>query len=143
MPARMAARPVMTPREVVRMLVPSPPSTGGTSVLREYTRRPGRLMRSTPLSTFSPFGPYFRTIRMTCRGASGLGGLGRFLLDHLEALDVSLVFENLGNLDLQLRRGHIDSGVLRNDGIAKAREHIGNRVCHISCSLFVNCYFSS
>jgi hypothetical protein len=26
--------------------------------------------------------------------------------------------------------------VLRNDGIAKAREHIGNRICHISCSLY-------
>jgi hypothetical protein len=67
---------------------------------------------------------------------SGLRRFRRFLLDHLEALDVSLVFENPGNLDLQLRRGHIDAWVLRNDGIAQAREHIGNRVCHISCSLF-------
>ena len=30
-PALTAARPVMTPREVVRMLVPSPASTAGTS----------------------------------------------------------------------------------------------------------------
>ena len=30
-PAFLAARPVITPREVVRMLVPRPPSTVGTS----------------------------------------------------------------------------------------------------------------
>ena len=32
-PAFTAARPVMTPRDVVRMLVPSPASTSGTSSL--------------------------------------------------------------------------------------------------------------
>src|SRR5688500_5609640 len=77
-PARAAARPVITPREVVRMLVPSPPSTGGTSVLRKYTRRPGRLIRSTPVITFSPCGPYFRQIRTTCRGADALAASGDF-----------------------------------------------------------------
>src|SRR5581483_3009691 len=58
-PAFAAARPVMTPRDVVRMLVPSPPSTSGTSSRPKYTRRPGRLMRSTPVIRRSPCGPYF------------------------------------------------------------------------------------
>ena len=89
-------------------------------------------MRSTPVMTFSPCGPYFRKMRISCRGDDRLGRLGRFLVDELEALDVALVFENAGDLDLELRGGHIDSGMLRNDGIPKAREHIGNRVCHVS-----------
>ena len=47
-PAFLAARPVITPRDVVRMLVPRPPSTVGTSSTPRYTRRPGRLIRSMP-----------------------------------------------------------------------------------------------
>src|SRR6185503_6980537 len=56
-PALRAARPVITPRDVVRMLVPRPPSTVGTSSAPRYTRRPGRLMRCRPVITFSPWGP--------------------------------------------------------------------------------------
>jgi hypothetical protein len=35
-------------------------------------------MRSTPVITFSPFGPYFRTIRMTWRGAAARAASGDF-----------------------------------------------------------------
>src|SRR5687767_6459153 len=38
----------MTPDEVETIATPSPPSTRGISVLRAYTRRPGRLMRRSP-----------------------------------------------------------------------------------------------
>src|SRR5918993_5668583 len=68
-PARAASRPLITPREVVRMLVPRPPSTRGTSARPKYTRRPGRLMRSMPEMTRSPCGPYFRNTRII-----GVGG---------------------------------------------------------------------
>src|SRR5207253_5309405 len=57
--------------------------------------------------------------------------LGDLLVDHLEALNVALVFENPGNLDLQSRGRHIHPRMLRNDGIPEAREHIGNGVCHM------------
>src|SRR6185503_12247942 len=67
-PAFTAARPVITPREVVRMLVPSPASTSGTSALPKYTRRPGRLMRSTPVMRRSPCGPYFKNRRSVLSG---------------------------------------------------------------------------
>src|SRR5688500_12621324 len=70
-----------------------------------------------------------------------LGRLRRFFVDELEALDVAFVFEDLRDLNLQLGRGHIDSGVLRNDGVAKAREHIGNRICHLLFSLLLTSYF--
>src|SRR4029078_4477174 len=56
-PAFRAARPVLPPREVVWMFVPSPPSTAGTSSTPRYTRRPGRLIRSIPEITRSPCGP--------------------------------------------------------------------------------------
>ena len=126
----------MTPRDVVRMLVPSPPSTGGTSVLRKYTRRPGRLMRSTPVMHLLAVRAVLQKDADHLPRRGGLGRLGRFLVDELEALDVALVLENLGDLDLQLRGRHIHPGMLRDDGIAEAREHIGNRICHISsCSL--------
>src|SRR5262245_58485869 len=47
-----------------------------------------------------------------------LRGLRRFLVDELEPLNVALVLEDARNLHLQLRRGNIDTLVLRNDGIA-------------------------
>src|SRR5690606_30860591 len=62
-PVFTASRPVITPREVVRMAVPSPPSTTGTLARPKYTRRPGRLTRSRPEITRSPRGPYFRAMR--------------------------------------------------------------------------------
>src|SRR5579872_686929 len=40
-PSLRAWRPVMTPRGVVRMLIPMPPSTRGISLRRTYTRHPG------------------------------------------------------------------------------------------------------
>src|SRR3954447_11898310 len=72
-PAFTASRPVMTPREVVRMLVPRPASTSGTSSRPKYTRRPGRLTRWIPVITRSPRGPYFRTIRSVGCGSPFCG----------------------------------------------------------------------
>src|SRR5207253_7759964 len=69
-PALTAARPVITPRDVVRMLVPSPASTSGTSCLPKYTRRPGRLTRWIPVITRSPRGPYLRNSRSCPRTRS-------------------------------------------------------------------------
>jgi hypothetical protein len=83
-PALTAARPVMTPRDVVRMLVPSPASTSGTSARPKYTRRPGRLMR----------------------------------------------LEDLGDVHLDARRGHVDACVLGGHRVADPREHICDRVSH-------------
>src|SRR5690606_41853759 len=73
-PVFTASRPVSTPREVVRMAVPSPPSTTGTLARPKYTRRPGRLTRSSPEITRSPRGPYFRAMRSSFWGAAGAAG---------------------------------------------------------------------
>ena len=67
---------------------------------------------------------------MTWRGATALAASGDFSSTILKPWMYPSSSRILRDLDLQLRRGHVDSGVLRNDGIAKAREHIGNRVCH-------------
>src|SRR5205823_13967409 len=73
-PAFTALRPVITPRDVVRMLVPRPARTSGTSALPKYTRRPGRLMRCTPVISRSPCGPYFRNKRNVRVPAGALSG---------------------------------------------------------------------
>src|SRR5204862_8286570 len=76
-PALTAARPVITPRDVVRMLVPSPASTSGTSSLPKYTRRPGRLIRCTPVISRSPCVPYFRNNRRVFVGPALAAGSSR------------------------------------------------------------------
>ena len=131
-PALAASRPLMTPREVVRMLVPSPPSTRGTSSRPKYTRRPGRLMRSMPEMTRSPCGPYFRKMRIRLARRAALHDR---LLHELEAVDVALVLEDAGDLGLQSRGRHVDARVLRVHRVPDAREHVCNRVGHISLNL--------
>src|SRR5579862_7138281 len=59
-PCLRAWRPVITPRGVVRMLIPRPPRTRGISVRRTYTRHPGRDTRSTFEIAASLLAPYFR-----------------------------------------------------------------------------------
>src|SRR6266481_3769332 len=59
-PCLRAWRPVMTPFGVVRMLIPSPPSTRGISVRRTYTRQPGRDTRARFEITASLLLPYFK-----------------------------------------------------------------------------------
>src|SRR5688572_12200910 len=59
-------------------------------------------------------------------------GFLRRLLDDPEPLDVALVLEDPRNLRFQLAGRHVDAGMLRRHGIAEAREHVRNRVCHIS-----------
>src|SRR5690606_35729419 len=73
-PGCTASRPVVTPREVVRMAVPSPRSTTGALARPKHTRRPGRLTRSRPEITRSPRGPYFRAMRSSFCGESGAAG---------------------------------------------------------------------
>ena len=55
-----AELPVMTPRAVVKILMPRPPSTLGTSWLPTYTRHPGRETRSILEITGRLPGVYFR-----------------------------------------------------------------------------------
>src|SRR5438270_9065418 len=59
-PSRRACRPVMTPRGVVRMLIPRPPSTRGTSARPTYTRQPGFETRSTLVIAASLLLLYFK-----------------------------------------------------------------------------------
>src|SRR5688572_25413503 len=60
------------------------------------------------------------------------GSLFRRLLNDPESLDVALILEDPRNLCFQLAGRQIDAGVLRRHRIAEAREHVRNRVCHIS-----------
>src|ERR1700736_6455082 len=55
-----ALDPVITPRGVVRMLIPRPPRTRGTSLLATYTRQPGRDTRSIREITGTLPGVYLR-----------------------------------------------------------------------------------
>ena len=128
-PAFTAARPVITPRDVVRMLVPSPPARPAHRRGRSRRGGPGRLMRWTPVISFSPCGPYFRNRRSVLTGAVVfVGGV----VDELEALDVAFVLKDPRDVGLQPRRRHIDARVLGGHGVADPREHVGNRICHIS-----------
>src|ERR1019366_4765377 len=63
-PSLRAVEPVITPRGVVRMLIPKPPKTRGTSLDPTYTRQPGRDTRSIREITGTLPGVYFRYIRM-------------------------------------------------------------------------------
>src|SRR5258708_4771368 len=59
-PSLRADFPVMTPRGVVSILIPSPPSTRGTLLVPTYTRQPGRDTRSIREITGTLPGEYFR-----------------------------------------------------------------------------------
>src|SRR5439155_23941516 len=63
-PWRSACRPLMTPSLVLRITIPSPPRTRGISVLRAYTRRPGRLIRLMPEITRVRSGRVLKMIRI-------------------------------------------------------------------------------
>src|ERR1700687_619688 len=62
-----AARPLITPVGVVRMLMPKPPTTGRISMEPTYARAPGREMRFTPLITLRRSAVYFRKTRSILR----------------------------------------------------------------------------
>ena len=85
-------------------------------------------MRSMPVMIRSPFGPYFRKTRSVLTGAAG----PLALVQKLETLDVAFVLEDARDIGLDPGRGDVDARVFRAHGIAKAREHIRDRVCHIS-----------
>ena len=55
---------------------------------------------------------------------------GRIVQD-LEAVDLALILED-ADIGLDARRPHVDTGVLGSHGIAGPREHVCDRVCHIS-----------
>ena len=55
----------------------------------------------------------------------------RLVVHQLESVDVALGLQNPGDLDLEPRGGYIHPGMLRDDGIPEAREHIGNGISHI------------
>ena len=57
----------MTPEEVETIATPRPPSTRGISVLRAYTRRPGRLMRRSP-DTAGTLPPMYFILSTISRG---------------------------------------------------------------------------
>src|SRR5690349_18239677 len=64
-------------------------------------------------------------------------GLGFFTGD-LEAVDVALVLEHLGDRDLHLRRGHHYGCLFRHLRVADARQHVGDGICHVH--LFIPSY---
>src|ERR1700722_7092797 len=47
---------------------------------------------------------------------------------HFEVGDVALLFEDAGNLGLELRRRHVHFGVARRHGVAHPGQHICNRI---------------
>src|SRR4051812_2607456 len=57
-------------------------------------------------------------------------------LDHLEALDVALALQDLGDLHLQAGERHIDAGMPRLGRVADPGEHVCDRVSHISVSSY-------
>ena len=129
-PAFRAARPVMTPREVVRMFVPSPPSTVRHVLDAEID---AAARTADPLEP----GDHLLAARPVLQEhANDLARLlalfRRRLLDDPEALDVALVLENPRDLRLQLAGGHVDTRVLGRHPVADARQHVGNRIGHIS-----------
>src|SRR4030095_12056342 len=53
------------------------------------------------------------------------------VLEQLEALDVTLVLEDAGDLGLQARRRHVNARLLGGHRVPDPREHVCDRVCHI------------
>src|SRR5580704_17529827 len=62
-----AERPLIKPFGVVKILMPSPPTTGRISVAPRYRREPGREIRLTPEMTLRRSGVYFRKTRSILR----------------------------------------------------------------------------
>ena len=56
-------------------------------------------------------------------------GLG---VNHLPPLDVALALEDPGDLHLEPRRRHLHARLARERGVANPREHVRNRVSHVS-----------
>src|SRR5262245_27404818 len=54
------------------------------------------------------------------------------LVEHLETLDVPLVLQNLRDVGLDSRQGHVHARVLGTDGVANPRQHVSNWICHNS-----------
>src|SRR5712692_7724998 len=50
---------------------------------------------------------------------------------HLEIRDVPFLFQDAGNLRLQLGCRHVDFGMARLDGVSHPRQHIGDRISHV------------
>ena len=83
-------------------------------------------MRSMPVITRSPRGPYFRNdpqLRLDALAGHGV--------EHLEALDVAFALEDPRDLDLQARRRHVHARVLGNRRVPDPRQHVCDRVGHI------------
>src|SRR5262249_162609 len=55
-------------------------------------------------------------------------------LDHLEALDVALVLEDLGDLDLQAPHRHLHARVARLRRVADPGQHVCDGICHVRLS---------
>ena len=121
------------------MLVPSPAQHRAAHPARpKYTRRPGRLMRShaaeqlsrRAVRTFRNSAHDVCRRRRRCRRPPS----GEFSSTILNPWMYPSSSQDPRDLDLQLRRGHVHTRVLRGHGIAEPRQHVGNRVCHISIS---------
>ena len=54
------------------------------------------------------------------------------VVEELEALDVALVLQDPRDLGLHPRRGHVDARVLGGHRVADPREHVCDRISHIS-----------
>ena len=125
-PALLASRPVITPCDVVEDRGAEPAEHRGHRLAAEVDAAAGT---AHPLES----GDHAFAARTVLEGDPDhlLRRLRRRrVVDQLEAADVPLGFQNAGDFELQLRRGHVHARVARLDGIANPREHVGNRVCH-------------
>ena len=53
-------------------------------------------------------------------------------VQDLEALNVALALEDPRDFHLEARRRHVHAALTGNRGIPDARQHVCNRVCHLS-----------
>ena len=58
-------------------------------------------------------------------------------LHRLEALDVALELQDLGDLQLERRRRNVHARVPRDGGVPDPRQHVGNRIGHRSLYSFL------
>ena len=101
---------------------------------RRRSARPGRDTRCSPEIADGGSSVYFRRTTMTSPGCSAVGA------STVVAVDVALLGEDAGHLDLELARGDLDGLARGVDRVADPREEVGDGVGHghgATSSLFV------
>src|SRR5690606_27716060 len=76
--------------------------------------------------------------RLAIRVAEEDGERGRVSLVHAVVVDVALLLEDLGEILLELREGHLGAIETRHGGVPESREHVGDGVrnhCTVSYQL--------